>query len=162
MDQQPQYGQQYQQPPQSSSPWGASTLMSGLGADVLSGLAYLIGVVPFIGFILQIVLFAVEKNRFAKFHAAQAMLISIVGIVIGVVWSIINFVLTAGASVTNSSGAALGALGGATIFFCIFGILFVVLFAFWIWGMISGFTGKATKLPLIGNFAEGLAGGPVQ
>lgn len=158
MDQQPY--QQYQPAPTGGSKWGTSSLGS-LGADVMSGLAYLIVVVPFVGFIGQIVLFAIEKNRFAKFHAAQAMILSIVAYVLWFIYFIISFAFTAGASVTNSTGVATGALGLTAVLGCVFGIIGLALFGFWIWGMVSGFTGKATKLPVIGSFAEGLAGGPL-
>lgn len=152
--------QPYQQyAPQTPSQWGTSTL-GNLGAEVMSGLAYLIAVVPFVGFIGQIVLFAIEKNRFAKFHAAQAMLLSVVAIVLGIVSSIINVGLGIGLN-SNSGLANLGSAGFAALFGCVFAIIGLVVFAFWIWGMIAAFTGKPTKLPIVGNIAEGLAGGPV-
>ncbi|HEU0028667.1 MAG TPA: DUF4870 domain-containing protein [Ktedonobacterales bacterium] len=156
MDQPP----QYQPSTTTSGQWGTSSLGS-LGADVMSGLAYLIAIVPFVGFIGQIVLFAIEKNRFAKFHAAQAMSLSVVAYVLGVINFIVSAMFTVGASATDSSSAALGALGISAVIGCVLGIVGLVVFAFWIWGMISGFTGKATKLPLVGGFAEGLAGGPL-
>lgn len=157
MDQQP----QYQPAPQVSSQWGASTLVSGLTADLMSGLAYLIVVVPFIGFIGQIVLFAIEKNRFAKFHAAQAMILSVVAYVLVILNIVLSTVFAIGASATNSAGVSLASGGISLLLSCVFGILGLVVFAFWIWGMISGFTGKATKLPVIGSFAESLSGGPL-
>lgn len=157
MDQQP----QYQPQTVSGSSHGVSSVFSSLGSDIMAGLAYLIVVVPFVGFILQIVMFVMEKNRFTKFHAAQAMILSIVSYALWFVYFIITTIFTVGADATNSAGVAAGALGLTTLLFCVFGIIGVVLFAFWIWGMISAFTGKATKLPVIGNFAEGFAGGPV-
>ncbi len=161
MDPQQPY-QPYQQPqyaPPAQGRWGTSTL-GNLGAEVMAGLAYLIAIVPFVGFIGQIVLFAIEKNRFAKFHAAQAMLLSVVGVVLG----ILDWIVTGAASfgLNSSSGLAnAGSLGFAAVFGCLFFIVALVIFAFWIWGMVSAFTGKPTKLPVIGSIAEGLAGGPV-
>ncbi|HEX8997377.1 MAG TPA: DUF4870 domain-containing protein [Ktedonobacterales bacterium] len=154
---QPQYQQQYAPPAQGR--WGTSTL-GNLGAEIMAGLAYVIAVIPFLGFIGQIIIFAMEKNRFVKFHAAQALLLGIVEVVLSIAWGVVNGVLGAGAS--SSSGAiSTGSLGLAGIFACVAGLLFLVLFIFWIWGMIAAFTGKPTKLPIVGSMAEGLAGGPV-
>lgn len=174
MSMDPQYGQQqpYGQPPPpppqfsqqapfaaQAGRWGVSAL-GNLGAEVMAGLSYLIGIIPFVGFIGQIILFAIEKNRFAKFHAAQAMLISVASIVIGIVDIVISGALGFGLGSSNSA-ANLGSAGLSLLFSCVFGLIGLAIFGFWIWGMISAFTGKPTKLPIIGNIAEGLAGGPV-
>lgn len=165
MDPNQQYGQQpYGQQPQqpfaaTAGRWGVSAL-GNLGAEVMSGITYLIGIVPLLGFIAQIIIFAMEKNRFSKFHAAQALCLSVVAIVIGIVDSIVQGALGFGLA-SSSSAASLGAGGLALLFACLFGILGLVVFAFWIWGMIAAFTGKPTKLPIVGSIAEGLAGGPV-
>lgn len=135
--------------------------IGNIGAHVMAGLAYLLGIVPFIGFILQIVLFAVEKNRFTKFHAAQAMMLGIVSYVLGVVSGFVSGIFSAGANATNSSAISFLSGGVGLLFGCVFFLLGVGVFVLWIWGMISGFTGKATKLPVIGSFAESLAGGPL-
>jgi uncharacterized membrane protein len=156
----------YQQPPQpqatSGASHGMSTLISGLGSDFMAGISYLLGIFWVLGFILQIVVFAVEKNRYVKFHAAQAALLGVVEVVLGVVYFILNAVLFSAASLDQSGTAGLGATAVSGIVGCVIGLLGLATFAFWIWGMIAAFTGKATKLPVIGSFAEGLAGGPVQ
>ena len=156
--------QPYQQQPYTTAPatgrWGASSLVSTIGAEVMAGLAYVIAIVPFLGFIGQIVIFAVEKNRFVKFHAAQALLLGVVEVVLLFVYIFVNGALSVGLS--SSSGAVnTGSLGLLGIAGCIEGIVGLVMFAFWIWGMIAAFTGKPTKLPIVGSIAEGLAGGPV-
>ena len=92
------------------------------------------------------------------------MILSVVAYVLFFVNFILSFVIAAGASAASaasSSGAALGSLGISALLSCVFGILGLAIFGFWIWGMVAAFTGKATKLPVIGGFAEGLAGGPV-
>lgn len=157
----PQYGQQYQQAPASGASHGMSSLMSGLGSDIMAGITYLLGILWVVGLILQIVVFSVEKNRYVKFHAAQAMILGIVEFALGIIYFIVNTVIFAGASLDQTGAAGLGAAAVSGIVGCVLGILGLVLFAFWIWGMIAAFTGKATKLPLIGNFAEGLSGGPL-
>lgn len=154
---QPQYQQQYAPPAQGR--WGTSTL-GNLGAEAMSGLTYLIGIIPVVGFIGQIILFAVEKNRFVKFHAAQAMLLSVGAIVLWIVSTVVDTALGFGMG-SASSIASAGSFGVAALVGCLFGILGLVFFIFWIWGMIAAFTGKPTKLPIVGSIAEGLSGGPV-
>lgn len=157
--QQPPYQQPYQPAPSGGGMWGMSSI-GNIGAHVMAGLAYLLALIPGIGFILQIVLFAIEKNRFARFHAAQAMILSIVGYALGFVSFIVSAIFTAGARVDSTAISFLSG-GVGLLFSCMFGIIGLALLGFWLWGMISGFTGKATKLPAIGSFAESLSGGPV-
>ncbi len=165
MDPQQPYPQQpYQQPqyapPPAAGRWGSSTL-GNIGAEVMAGLAYVIAIVPFIGFIGQIVIFAVEKNRFVKFHAAQALLLGVVEVVLLFVSIFVNGAVDIGASAANNGVASTGALGIGLLLSCVEGIIGLAMLAFWIWGMVAAFTGKPTKLPIVGNIAEGLAGGPV-
>lgn len=157
MDPNQPYQQQYAPPTQGR--WGVSAL-GNLGAEVMAGLAYLIVIVPFVGFIAQIVLFALEKNRYSKFHAAQAMCLSVLAYVIGIIDFIVSGALGFGLG-SSSAALNLGSAGIALVFGCLFFIIGLVIFAFWIWGMIAAFTGKPTKLPIVGSIAEGLAGGPV-
>ena len=166
MDPNQQYGQQ--QPPQqpygqpqtfaaTAGRWGVSAL-GNLGAEVMAGLAYLVSLLWVVGLIGQIILFAMEKNRYVKFHAAQAMVLSVVEFLLGVVYIIVNVAFGIGSNATNGSLA----VGGISLLVnCVLGLVSLALFGFWIWGMIAAFTGKPTKLPIIGNIAEQLAGGPV-
>jgi len=159
--QQPYQQQPYQQQyaPPTAGRWGASSL-GNLGAEVMAGLAYVIAIVPFLGFIGQIILFAIEKNRFVKFHAAQALLLGVVEFVLSIAYIFVNGALSFGLG--SSSGAVnAGSAGLGLVLACVEGIISLVLFAFWIWGMVAAFTGKPTKLPIVGSIAEGLAGGPV-
>lgn len=125
--------------------WGLSSL-GNMRAETLAGLVYLVGIVPFVGFIGQVIIFAMERNRFTKFHAAQAMAIGLVSSVLSFFWNTLR---------NGGNNLGLGAVG------CVVGLISLALFGFWLWGMISAFQGKATKLPLIGSIAEGLIGGPV-
>lgn len=165
-DQQP-YGQQpYGQPmpPQAQSAgakWGPTSM--GMESHIAAGLSYLLS--P----ILPLVFFLIEKsNRFVKFHAAQSMILGfgwiIWYIVAGIILPIIVGVIGGTADATTGGTGAIS--GGASLLSCgitclawVGGLAF---FAALIWGLISGFTGKYTKLPIVGNFAERLAGGPVQ
>lgn len=126
--------------------WGTSSL-GRMRAETLAGLVYLVGIVPVVGFIGQVIIFAMERNRYTKFHAAQAMAIGLVSSVISFFWRLVDF--------NNSNNLGLGAVG------CVVGLISLALFVFWLWGMISAFQGKPTKLPIIGSIAEGLIGGPI-
>lgn len=163
-DPQQPYQQQYAPPP-AQGRWGTSTL-ANIGGEVMAGLAYVLSVLSVVGFIGQIIIFAMEKNRFVKFHAAQAMLLGLVSVILSSLYFFVLLPLNLAANSATSGSAAAGAaaaggLGIALIGGCVLGILGLVLFIFWIWGMIAAFTGKPTKLPIIGSIAEGLAGGPV-
>ena len=155
----PQFGQQFQQPPSSGATHGASTLFSSLGSDIMAGIVYLLSLLSVVGLVLQIIVFAMEKNRYIKFHAAQAIGISVVEAILFFAYFIINIVIGVGASADQSGAVALGGGLVSLLLGCVVGLLGLACFGLWIWGMISAFTGKATKLPVIGGFAENLAGG---
>ncbi len=156
MDQQPQY---QPQAAASGSTHGMSSLISSLGSDFMAGIVYLLSLLSVVGLVLQIVVFAMEKNRYVKFHAAQAIAISVVEAVLFFVYFIINIVIGVGASADQSGAVALGGGLVSLLLGCVVGLLGLGCLGLWIWGMISAFTGKETKLPVIGGFAENLAGG---
>lgn len=169
MGDQPPYGQQpYGQPmqppvqPQSAgAKWGPTSM--GMESHIAAGLSY------FFSPILPLVFFLIEKsNRFVKFHAAQSMILG-VGvfvwfIVVGIVLPIVLGV--AGGTADQATGGTGLIAGGTSLLscglICVSWVGYLGFLALFIWGLISGFTGKYTKLPIVGNFAERLAGGPVQ
>jgi uncharacterized membrane protein len=114
-----------------------------MDASIAAGLSYL----PIAGLLF----FFVEKvNRFIRFHAAQAILLYIVAVGFDVVWQIFISVLS-----------AFDALGFLTLGVgCLGTLVGIGLLGLGIWGLISGFTGTYTKLPLIGDIAERWVGGP--
>jgi uncharacterized membrane protein len=148
------YGQQAsggQAPPPMAqaapSRWGPTSI--GMDPNLAAGLSYLIP-------ILGLVLFFVEKtNRFLRFHSAQVILLAVGGCALGIVWMVLG---TSAAVVASSSYTAELAVSG--VFSCVFGLAYLGLVGLWLWGMISAFTGKYTKLPIIGDIAERWAGGP--
>lgn len=157
----------YGAPPYGTVPsrWGPTSF--GMEAHVLAGLSYLS--MFLIGIIGPLIVFFVEKNnRFVKFHAAQGILIGIAEAVYGIVLFILYSAFigaSIAASNAGSSAAATAASTGFGLGFCLVGCVGflggLVLLAAVIWGAIAGFSGQATKLPLIGNIAEKWAGGPV-
>jgi uncharacterized membrane protein len=131
-----------------------------MDANLAAGLSYLATLV--IGPILAIIFFFVEKtNRFVKFHAAQVILLNIAGIVVGLVVGFLFLAFAAGTAAAHNSPGASAGFGVVTVFtICLFPLLGLGFTALWLWGMIAAFSGKYTKLPIIGNIAESWAGGP--
>jgi uncharacterized membrane protein len=155
----PPYGQSpyAQQPPPpplpgSSSRWGPTAM--GIDPAIAAGLAYLFGG-HFAGILPIIWLVAEKRNRFIRFHAAQALLLigaAFVGAVLGCI------VLVAGLLIATRDQTAGGALVAVSVALLIALALAVAVCD--IWGIIAGFSGKYVKFPLIGNLAERLVGGP--
>ncbi|HKT37937.1 MAG TPA: hypothetical protein VJR48_06160 [Ktedonobacterales bacterium] len=160
MGDQPNYGQPMQ-PQSAGAKWGATSM--GMEAHIAAGLSY------FFSPILPLIFFLIEKsNRFVKFHAMQSMILGVGSvvwfIVVGLILPIIVGIIGGGADAATGGTGAIS--GGATLLSC--GLVCVTwvgwlgIIALFIWGMIAGFTGKYTKLPIIGNLAEKWAGGPAQ
>ncbi|HEX5155700.1 MAG TPA: hypothetical protein VFW17_00665 [Ktedonobacterales bacterium] len=155
MGDQPNYGQPMQ-PQSAGAKWGP-TAIGSLEAHIVAGLGYFFTpVLPFIFFLME------KTNKFVRFHAMQSMILGVVAIAWYVIVVIINSIIFA-ASLADTSGtvSTVGTLGS-----CLIGCLYIVgglgLFGLWLWGIISAFTGKYQKLPVIGNLAEKWAGGPAQ
>jgi uncharacterized membrane protein len=115
--------------------------------------------------ILPLIFFFMEKNnKFVKFHALQSIILGVAEVVVFILVFIVQFVILAGSVAADNAtgGSGIFASGGlltTCLLPCVIGILSLGFLGLWLWGMISGFTGKATKLPVIGNLAEKWAGG---
>jgi uncharacterized membrane protein len=116
----------------------------GISAPLAAGLSYLPPVGPF-------VFFREKDNAFVRFHAAQATLIDVAFVVLVIVRAAVFAVLDRAQSL-----AALFLGQGVA---CVFGLVTLAFAGLWLWGLISGFTGHYTKLPLVGELAETLADG---
>jgi len=145
---QPPYGQPYAGayaaplPQTSANQWGPTSL--GMEANVAAGLGYV--------FIIGVIFFFVEKtNRFVKFHSAQAILLSIAFFALAIVWAVLGAI--AGVVTSHSYGAT-------ALLACVFFLGYAGIAGLWLWGIIAAFSGKYTKLPIIGDIAESWAGGP--
>lgn len=131
----------------STTRWGPTSI--GLDAQLAAGLGYLIGPLGVLFF------FTEKRNRFLRFHCAQVILLAIVSVVLGTLWSGVITLESMTSGATSSTALAL-VIGVSA---CAFGLAYLALFGLWLWGMISGFTGKYTKLPVIGGIAVKWAGG---
>lgn len=148
---QPGYAQQPAPPPLpgSSSRWGPSSL--GIDPVVAAGLAYLVNILSIVWLIAE------KRNRYIRFHSAQALLLAIAVFVDLLICGAIALVGVAlAAAVDNNLGG--GIIVAAIVLFYV-GVFAIVVMHFW--GMIAAFVGHATKFPIIGNIAERWAGGPV-
>lgn len=117
--------------------WGARSL--GLAPSVAAGLSYL----PPVGLV---VLWRERVNGFVRFHAAQATLLDAAFVALFILRTAIFAVLD-----RNQSLAALFLGQGIA---CVVGLVTLAFVGVWLWGLISGFSGKYTKLPLVGELAE--------
>jgi uncharacterized membrane protein len=118
-------------PDESSS----STGTSGLDSNVASALTYVAGWVTGLIFLL------IEKeDQEVRFHAAQSIVLSVVFIVVGAVLSIVGAIPIVGLIVIPI-GFVVG-LGG---------------FILWLYLIVQAFGGNRVTLPIVGDFAEGLA-----
>jgi uncharacterized membrane protein len=132
-------------PPQTEPPVGQSSL--GMDANLASMLCYLTMICCGLGIIVSLVFFLIEKtSRLVKFHAMQALLFGGVWVVMGIVITILGYLVD----------IALGDLLG---FMAFWGLLLVrllvglVLLAFLIMAAIKAYQGQYYKLPIIGNVA---------
>jgi uncharacterized membrane protein len=160
MGDQPNYGQPMQ-PQSAGAKWGPTSM--GMESHIAAGLSY------FFSPILPLIFFLIEKsNRFVKVHAMQSMILG-VGVVVWfiVVGLILPIVIGVAGGTADAATGSTGLIGGGASLLscgliCVTWVGYLGFLALFIWGLISGFTGKYTKLPIVGNLAEKWAGGPAQ
>lgn len=95
--------------------------------------------------VIAIIFFIMEKdNRFVRFHAMQAIIITLIMVAVGIGLGIFTAIL---------SVIKLGFIGGllSTIFWLIVGPLTFFLAVFLIY---QAYQGKMFKVPVVGNMAE--------
>ena len=112
-------------PPLPSNPPDRSS--TGLDANIAGALAYLLGFLSGIAFLV------LEKDsRFVKFHAVQSIIVSVGWIVGQVLFT------------------AIPVIG----WFLLLPIWWVVGFVLWVFLMFKAFQGERYKLPFVGDLAE--------
>lgn len=123
----------------------------GLDPNVGALICYLANLICYLGLIYSIIVVATDKtNRLTRFHAFQSILLSVAGVAIGFIYSFASGIL----------GFILGDLAILILplSFVVIAIVGVVIFVFTILAAIKGFQGEYYKIPIIGNYAEQLAG----
>ncbi len=119
-------------------PPGSGTTATGLTQNVAGALAYLLG--PITGILFLIV---EKENRFVRFHAMQSTVFCIA-------WIIISFGLSFFTSVP-----VLGWIVGILTSF----VLGLAGFILWLFLMWKAFQGEEWELPVVGPFARKQLGG---
>ena len=111
----------------------------GIGENIAGLLCYL----PVVGWIFAILFFLIDKRTFVKFHAVQAL-----GLYVGLI--VVYVVL----------GIGMGMLHFLHIFFLgvfLYPLLWLATFLLMIFMLYKAYSGERYKLPVIGDFAEGMA-----
>lgn len=134
---------------QNMSP-GKSAL--GLDANVVAGLCYAATFVCYLGLILSIITIATDKvNKLARFHAFQALFLSI-ALFVGIIGVVIAIFV--GGAIDYAIGFPV-----VTILLClIFGLLNLVILIGVVLAAIKAFQGQIYELPIIGKFANQFSG----
>lgn len=130
----------------SAAPVAASTSAesptAGMEENVAGLLCYLFGWVSGLIFLL------IDKRPFVRFHAAQAIALSLVFIPVWILYLIFSFILTA---ITAALHFPIGFL--SFFLFPLIGFAFLLAFIFC---MYKAYQHEKYKLPIIGNIVEGM------
>lgn len=125
------------------SDWSMNTKTGGTGVDanVAAALSYVLG------FISGIAVYLLEDDRFARFHAAQSIVLSgmlvVAEFILGVVFFIFALV---------GFGVELAALLG--------GIVLLVIFGLWVFMILTAYQSKTYRVPIAADIAETFAPDP--
>jgi uncharacterized membrane protein len=119
----------------------------GLDANVGALICYLGNLICALGLIYSIIVLITDKtNRLPRFHATQSILLSVVGLFVGLPSYFVMFALMfMNSTVTTLLSGLIG------LVLTLFGL---ALFVFTIISAIKAFNGEMYKVPVIGNFAE--------
>lgn len=116
----------------------------GLDNNVGALICYVGNLVCLLGLIYSIIVIVTDKtNKLPRFHAFQSILLSAVGLVLGIVLNIMS-----GIAIAANSGL-LGMLFGLIALVCGLAILAAVIFC-----AVKAFQGEIFKLPIIGDLAD--------
>ena len=134
----------YAPPPPGTAYQQVPAAQSGLTSNVAGALAYLVGAITGI---LFLVIDPFKSDRFVRFHAFQSIFFNLVWIAFWIVWTIV--------------GLLLGAVSHGLFFIIQLPInllLTVGGFCLWIYLMYAAYQGKMFQLPVIGPLAANQAG----
>jgi uncharacterized membrane protein len=125
-------------PPPPQPQIGMATASAGLNPNVAGALAYLVGLITGIIFL---VLEPYKNDRFVRFHAFQSIFLNVAMIIFGIIWSAILGMLI----------FSLGLLSIVSLFGT---LVYLAFFVLWIVLMFKAYNNQMFKLPIIGDFAE--------
>jgi len=121
-----------------AQPVTAQPAATGLTSNVAAALAYILGLITGI---LFLVLEPYKHDRFVRFHAIQSILYSAAGIVFRIGWSIL---VSAVIDVSGWAGLVLVPVGL---------VISLALFGFWIFLMYQAYSNREFRIPIIGAIA---------
>lgn len=144
----------------------------GMDANIWAMLVYIITiilswipVVQYVAWLFPLVIYLTEKDSgFVKFHAIQAVAIYVVGAIVFIIMNVISAIITASfalSAVTNPLGifgAGYGALAGAMAVSVIGGVIGLLLTILSVIALIRAYQYEEYKVPVLGGFADKLAG----
>ncbi|HSV32884.1 MAG TPA: DUF4870 domain-containing protein [Pyrinomonadaceae bacterium] len=125
----------------------------GIDANLAAAIGYPIVIIAIICLIMD------KENKFIKFHALQAILLSVAIIVLWIALVVLSIILGVIGVAMSAAGSAGGALGGIvgllwTLVMLVFGLGALIAI---IMGAVKAYGGSSYKLPIIGNMAEKFA-----
>lgn len=123
-----------------TDPTAAQVTSTGLAANLAGALAYLLGPITGIAFLVL-----EKENRFVRFHAAQSIAVGILLIVASIALSILSGIL----AVVPVLGWIAALLAGLA-----FGLLTFVL---WVMLMWRAWNGREWEVPVAGGIARSMA-----
>ena len=116
----------------------------GLDANVGALICYLGNLVCALGLIYSIIVLVTDKtNKLTRFHAFQSILLTVAGMIIGVV-----FAMVFGVAAAANSGILSG-LGGL-----LYLVVAIAVFVGMVIAAIKAYQGQIYKLPIIGDLAD--------
>jgi uncharacterized membrane protein len=111
---------------------------SGLTSNLAAALAYLLGIITGIVFL---VLEPYKHDRFVRFHAMQSILFCVAAIVFSVAWSIVVDVMI---NISTWTAMALTPIGL---------VISLGFFLFWLFLMYQAYSRREFRIPIIGVIA---------
>ena len=134
-------------PPVQTTPSPVQTTKSSTGLDenIAALLAYVFH------WVSGLIFFLIEKeSRLVRFHAAQSLMLGILGSVVGLVlWFGYVIIVIVASQINDVLGTLVSLVLGLLVF-----VFFLAIFVGWIMGMVKAFQGQYFKLPIIGKYAE--------
>ncbi len=106
----------------------------------------IMGVLAYLSWLVIIPLLAASQSKFARFHTNQGLVLAIVEVIWGVVFTILTALI----------GGILGLIGLgfiAAIIIAVLGLVNLIFFIFSIIGIVNVVNGKAKELPIIGKIS---------
>jgi uncharacterized membrane protein len=119
---------------------------AGLEENVAGLLCYL----PFVGWIISIILLLIDKRSFVRFHAGQSLALYMAGFVCSIGFWIVIMILGVITALMHFP------IGFLMVF--LWPIVWIAFLVAWIFCMYKAYQHEKFKLPIIGNMVEKMVG----